>query len=55
MQETQETRVKPLGQENPLEWKVATTPVFLLGNPMDGGAWRATVHGPAKSQKRLIN
>ena len=24
-----------------------------LGNPMDRGAWRATVHGVAKSQARL--
>ena len=29
------------------------TPVFLLGNPMDRWAWRATVHGLAKSQTRL--
>ena len=26
-----------------------------LGNPMDRGAWRATVHGVAKSQTRLNN
>ena len=25
-------------------------PVFLLKNPMDRGAWLATVHGVAKSQ-----
>ena len=24
-----------------------------LGNPMDGGAWRATVHGVTKSGTRL--
>ena len=24
-----------------------------LENPMDGGAWQATVHGVAKSQTRL--
>ena len=36
-------------------WKVSwkrkwqPTPVFLLGNPMDRGAWHATVHGVAKS------
>ena len=31
------------------------TPVFLLsvGNPMDRGAWRATVHGVTKSRKQL--
>ena len=26
------------------------TPVFLPGNPMDRGAWQATVHGVAKSR-----
>ena len=26
-----------------------------LENPMDGGAWWATVHGVAKSQTRLSN
>ena len=26
------------------------TSVFLLGNPMDRGAWRTTVHGIMKSQ-----
>ena len=26
-----------------------------LENPMDGGAWRATVHGVAKSQAWLSN
>ena len=29
------------------------TPVLLLENPMDGGAWQAAVHGVAKSQTRL--
>jgi len=29
MQETQETRVQSLGREDPLEKKMATTPVFL--------------------------
>ena len=31
MLETQETRVQSLGQENPMEEKMATTPVFLPG------------------------
>ena len=26
-----------------------------LGNPIDGGAWQATVHGVTKSQTRLSN
>ena len=29
------------------------TPVLLPGNPMDGGAWWAAVHGVAKSRTRL--
>ena len=28
---------------------------FCLENPMDGGAWWATVHGVAKSRTRLSN
>jgi len=43
MQETQETWVQSLGQEDPLERKWQPTPVFCLGNPMDRGAWGATV------------
>ena len=31
MQETQETRVRSLGWEDPLEEEMATTPVFLPG------------------------
>ena len=34
------------GHGNPLQCS-------RLENPMDGGAWRATVHGVAKSQTRL--
>ena len=29
------------------------TPVFLPGNPRDGGAWWATINGVAQSQTRL--
>ena len=38
-----------------LSWrrKWQLTPVFLPGNPMDRGAWRATVHGVAKSRTWL--
>ena len=36
------------GNGNPLQY-------FCLENPMDGGAWRATVHGVAKSRTRLSN
>ena len=28
---------------------------FCLENPMDGGAWKAAVHGVARSQIRLSN
>ena len=36
------------GNDNPL-------PYSCLGNPMDRGAWRATVHGIAKSGTRLTD
>ena len=45
----QETRSQ--GQEDPLEKEVAThSSLLCLGNPMNRGAWWATVHGVAKSQ-----
>ena len=34
------------GNGNPLRYS-------FLEDPMDGGAWQATVHGVAKSRKRL--
>ena len=34
------------GNGSPLQYS-------FLENPMDGGAWRATVHGVAKSRTRL--
>ena len=34
------------GNDNPLQYS-------CLENPMDGGAWWATVHGAAKSPTRL--
>ena len=37
------------GAERPM----APTPVLLLGNPMDGGAWWAAVRGVTKSRTRL--
>ena len=38
-----------------IPWRRAwqPTPVFFLENPMDRGAWRATVHGVAKSRTGL--
>ena len=34
------------GNGNPFQYS-------CLGNPMDGGAWQATVHGVAKTRTRL--
>ena len=36
------------GNGNPLQY-------YCLENPMDGGAWQATVHGVANSRTRLSN
>ena len=44
--------VRSLDWEHPLEEGMAPTPAFLPENPMDRGAWRATVHGDAKSRTR---
>ena len=44
-----ETWVQSLGQEAPLEKEMATHSNILgLGNPMDRGTWRATIHGISK-------
>ena len=45
----QEIPVQSLGWKDPLEKEMATQ-YSCLGNPMDRGAWQATVHGVAKSQ-----
>ena len=50
IQETKETQVPSLGQEDLLEEGMATHAHSCLENPMDKGAWRATVHRVAKSQ-----
>ena len=50
----QETWVWSLGQEDPLEEDMATHSSILAWRiPMDREAWRATVHGIAKSRTRL--
>ena len=36
------------GKENPLQY-------FCLGNPMDRGAWWATVHGVIKKSRTQLN
>ena len=47
----QETGFQPLGQEDPLEKGMATHQYSCLENPVDRGAWRATVQcrGPQNS------
>ena len=43
-----------LGWEDPLEEKNSNPFQYsCLENPMDGGAWQATVYGVPKSQTRL--
>ena len=44
MQEMWETRVRSLGQEDPLEEEMATNS-NILENSMDRGAWQATPMG----------
>ena len=51
----QELHVESLGWEDPLKRKWQPTPIFLPGNTMDRGAWRATVQGVAKSRTWLSN
>ena len=47
----QETWVQSLGQEDPLQEGMATHSSMLAWRiPIDRGAWRATIHGVAKSQ-----
>ena len=49
-QETQETWVRSLGWEDPLEKDVATHSSYsCLENPVDRAAWWATVYGVAES------
>ena len=50
MQETQETQVRSLGWEDPLEEGMATQ-YSCLENPMDRGAWQAAVHKVTKSRR----
>ena len=47
----QEIQVRSLGQKDPLENEMAThSSIPARINPMDRGAWQATVCGVAKSQ-----
>ena len=54
VQDTQEMGIRSLGQEEPLEEGMAThSSILAWRNPMDRGAWQATVHGVAKSWTQL--
>ena len=46
----QETRVQSLGWEDAGEGNGNPLQYSCLDNPMDRGAWQATVHGVANSQ-----
>ena len=49
MQEMQEMQVQSLGWEDALEKEMAShSSITCMENYMDGGVWRATVHGVAK-------
>ena len=46
--------VGSLGQEDPLEWEMAThSSILAMENPMDRGTWWATVHRVTQSQTQL--
>ena len=50
----QETKVRSLGQEDPLEEDMATHSSILAWSfPVERGAWRGTVHKVTKSRTRL--
>ena len=49
---TQESWVRFLGQEDPLEKGMATHSNIHVGEFHGQGAWRTTVHGVTKSQTR---
>ena len=51
----QETQVKSLDHEDPLEEEMATIQYCCLENSMAKGAWQATVHRVTKSQTKLSN
>ena len=48
-----DTRDTQFDGGDPLEDDMAPHSSILAENPMDRGAWQATVHGVAKSQTRL--
>ena len=50
----QETQVRFLGWEDPLEKEMATHLDSCLENPMDRGTWWATVHGVTSVRHNLV-
>ena len=51
----QKTWVQSLDREDPLEEGTETTPIILAWRiPTDRGAWWATVHGVAKSERLAL-
>ena len=48
-----ETRLRSLGQEDPLEKEMATHSSILAWKNLMDGAWYATVHGVTKSRTQL--
>ena len=49
----QETRVGPLGWEDPLGGNGNPVQYSYLGNPMDRGAWKTIVHGVTRVEHDL--
>ena len=47
------THLEPDIMECEVKWALGSTAMNKVENPMDGGAWWATVHGVAKSRTRL--
>ena len=52
MQEMQEKWARSLGREDPLEKEMNPLQYSCLENPMDTGAWQATVLGVVKVKSR---
>ena len=50
---TRDLSLIPESGRSPREGSGNSLQYSCLGNPMDRGAWQATVHGVAKSQTRL--
>ena len=54
MEEMQEIGVDPWMKKIPWRREWRPTLVWFLGNPIDRGAWRATVHGAAKESDTTV-